>query len=93
MDLTWMAWTLPTAIFFATIAMILVVMTGLEIVWPTVERKGFMPMPTTRGDRLFLALLTAAFIHLGYVYGTDVETLWTPLGISVAVAVVILAFG
>ncbi len=93
MDLTWMAWTTPTAIFFAVIGAILVTMTALEIVRPTVERKGFMPMPTTRGDRLFLSLLTAAFIHLAYVYGTDAALLWTPLGISVAVAAVIMAFG
>ncbi len=37
----WMAWTLPTAIFFATIAAILVAMTVYEIKSPCVERKGF----------------------------------------------------
>lgn len=73
--LEWMAWTQPTAIFFAAIALMLMTMTALEVVWPTVERKGFWPMATTRGDRLFIGLLGAAFIHLGWLGFTDLP-LW-----------------
>lgn len=92
-DLEWMAWTTPTAIFFALIALMLVTMTILQIVWPTTERKGLLPIPTTRGDRLFLALLTAAFIHMAYAYGSDSETFWLPLGISVVTGMAMLRFG
>jgi predicted small integral membrane protein len=35
-DLSWMAWTVPTAIFFTVIALILVTFTILELRWPTV---------------------------------------------------------
>jgi predicted small integral membrane protein len=73
--LAWMVWTPPTAIFFAAIAAMLLVMTALQLVWPTVERKGFLPMPTTRGDRLFVALLGGAFIHLAWI-GLTVLPLW-----------------
>jgi predicted small integral membrane protein len=55
----WMAWTLPVAIFFTCIVLMLVGMTIWEIRSPTVMRKGFLPIPTTRGDRLFIGLLLA----------------------------------
>jgi predicted small integral membrane protein len=62
-----MYWTWPTAVFFGAIALLLVVMTILELARPTVERKGLLPIPTTRGDRLFIGLLGAAWIHLGWL--------------------------
>jgi predicted small integral membrane protein len=79
--LEWMAWTQPVAIFFTVIGLMLVVMTGLEVAWPTVERKGFLPMTTTRGDRLFIGLLGAAFIHLGWLGFTE-WPLWWGSGIA-----------
>jgi predicted small integral membrane protein len=64
---SWMVWTLPVAVFFSCIALMLVVMTVWEIKQPTTLRKGFLPLATTRGDRLFIGLLTAAFINLAFV--------------------------
>ena len=46
-------------------------MTVWELAQPTIERRGFLPMPTTRGDRLFIGLLGAAWIHLGWLMGTE----------------------
>ncbi|MBK6850164.1 MAG: DUF2160 domain-containing protein [Burkholderiales bacterium] len=63
----WMAWTLPVAVFFICIAMMLVGMTIWEIKSPTTLRKGFLPIATTRGDRLFIGLLSAAYLNLIYV--------------------------
>ena len=57
--MSWMVWTTPTAIFFSSIAAMLAGMTLWEILSPTVERKGFLPISTTRGDRLFIGLLSA----------------------------------
>jgi predicted small integral membrane protein len=68
-------------------------MTTLELIWPTHERRGLLPWATTRGDRLFLALLTAAFIHLGFLFFSDAETLQIPLAISVIWAALLLRFG
>ncbi len=62
--MNWMAWTAQTAVFFTGIAIGLVVMTVLELLRPTTLARGFLPMPTTRGDRFFISLLSAAFIHL-----------------------------
>ena len=63
----WMAWTTPVAVFFTCIVLMLIGMTVWEIRSPTVERKGFLPIATTRGDRLFIGLLTAAYINLVWV--------------------------
>ncbi|TPE46965.1 hypothetical protein FJM51_21025 [Amaricoccus solimangrovi] len=88
-----MAWTTPTAVFFACVALLLAGMTLLQIVRPTFERKGFLPIPTTRGDRLFIALMLAAFVHLGFVYATELESFWLPLGLSAALGLIILRRG
>ena len=63
----WMAWTLPVAIFFTSIVLMLFGMTIWEIKSPTVMRKGFLPIATTRGDRLFIGLLSAAYLNLAFV--------------------------
>ena len=63
----WMAWTLPVAVFFCCIALMLAGMTLWEIKSPTLERKGWLPIPTTRGDRLFIGLLSMAYVNLGFV--------------------------
>lgn len=90
--IAWMQWTLPTAIFFAVIASILLVMTIFEVVSPCVERKGFLPIATTRGDRLFIGLLSSAYIHLMFLGLTD-ASLWIALAISVVWVGVLLRWG
>ncbi|TBW54365.1 hypothetical protein EZI54_13905 [Marinobacter halodurans] len=90
--IAWMQWTLPTAIFFATIAAILLVMTVFEVVKPCVERKGFLPIATTRGDRLFIGLLSSAYIHLLFL-GLTEASLWIALAISVVWLGVLLRWG
>jgi predicted small integral membrane protein len=80
-NIAWMAWTLPTAIFFVLLSTTLAVMTWLAVAYPEAERVGILRIPTTRGDRLFISLIMTAIIHLlwiGFV-GTDpIATL--PLG-------------
>lgn len=71
--MAWMSWTLPTALFFAGIALILVGMTTWQAISPSIERKGFLPIETTRGDRLFIGLLSSAFIHLGFVALSEIS--------------------
>jgi predicted small integral membrane protein len=88
LDLSWMAWTVPTAIFFSVIALTLVTFTVLQIYWPTVERTGVLGIPTTRGDRLFVSLLGAAFIHLAWL-GLVGPGLWWALGLSLVYAVMV----
>lgn len=75
----WMVWTLPVAVFFSCIALMLVGMTVWEIKSPTTLRKGFLPIATTRGDRLFIGLLSAAYINLAFVGMAGWITQWLGL--------------
>ena len=84
--MSWMAWTELTVSFFSVIAVILTCMTVYEIKVPCIERKGFLPISTTRGDRLFIGLLTSAYIHLAFLALTELS-----LMISLALSVIWLA--
>ncbi|MBU2864660.1 DUF2160 domain-containing protein [Reinekea marina] len=88
----WMAWTTVTAGFFISIAVILIGMTIWEIKSPNVERKGFLPIATTRGDRLFIGLLSSAYIHLMYV-GFFEATLIIPLVFCIAWVASLIRWG
>jgi predicted small integral membrane protein len=80
-NIAWMAWTLPTAIFFALLAMTLIVMTWLAVAYPEAERVGVLRIPTTRGDRLFISLIMAAVIHLLWIGFVGTDTIATlPIG-------------
>jgi predicted small integral membrane protein len=63
----WMVWTTPVAVFFTCIALMLVGMTVWELKSPTTLRRGWLPLETTRGDRLFIGLLTAAYVNLIFI--------------------------
>jgi predicted small integral membrane protein len=87
MELTWMAWTWPTAAFFGFIALCLIAMTIWELALPGGSpRRGILGLETTRGDRLFIGLLGSAYIFLAWLalMGTP---LWGALGIAVVYAV------
>ncbi|MGO4198912.1 DUF2160 domain-containing protein [Rhizobium sp. YAF28] len=87
MSFSWMAWTLPTALFFLTILALLIGMSVWEYFSPGGSpRVGLLRFETTRGDRLFISLLGAAFIHLAWL-GLIGPNLWWALGISVIYAV------
>jgi predicted small integral membrane protein len=90
--LSWMAWTMPSALFFIGIVSLLLVMTVWEIRKPCVERKGWLPISTTRGDRLFIGLLSSAFVHLLFLGLTDLA-LWVAFGISVLLMAALLRWG
>jgi predicted small integral membrane protein len=90
--LNWMAWTMPSGLFFIGIASILLVMTIFEIRKPCVERKGWLPITTTRGDRLFIGLLSSAFIHLLFLGLSDLS-LWIALAMSALLMLILLRWG
>jgi predicted small integral membrane protein len=75
----WMAWTLPVAVFFCSIVVMLIGMTVWEIKSPTTLRRGWLPMETTRGDRLFIGLLSAAYLNLAFVAVSEKMMTWFDL--------------
>ncbi|WOI56827.1 DUF2160 domain-containing protein [Palleronia sp. LCG004] len=86
--MAWMAWTWPTAAFFVIIAAILGVMSYLAIRHPETPRRGVLGIETTRGDRLFIALLAAAFVNLAWLALVPVSQ-WGALLASLVLAAVI----
>ncbi|WP_166362790.1 DUF2160 domain-containing protein [Pseudomonas akapageensis] len=88
----WMAWTLPTAAFFTAIALLLVGMTFAELHSPCIERRGFLPIATTRGDRLFIGLLVSAWVHLLVIGVTD-WSLWVASLLSLLWLLIVLRWG
>jgi predicted small integral membrane protein len=93
----WMAWTTPVAIFFTCIVLMLIGMTAWEMKSPTTSRRGWLPMETTRGDRLFIGLLSAAYVNLAFVAVSEKLMTWLSLEnepsiwISFVVSMVVLA--
>jgi predicted small integral membrane protein len=92
MNLDWMYWTVPTAIFFITIFLMICGMLVWELISPTIERRGFLMIPTTRGTRFFLGLLGSAYIHLAWIAFTDL-TLWLAMLISAIWMAIVLIWG
>ena len=93
-NFAWMAWTLPTAIFFVMMALTLGAMTWLAAAYPEAERVGVLRIPTTRGDRLFISLVLAAVIHLLWIAFVGADTLLTlPIGEGVEISSLWLATG
>ncbi|HEX7637366.1 MAG TPA: DUF2160 domain-containing protein [Burkholderiaceae bacterium] len=100
---SWMEWTLPVAIFFVCIGVMLVGMTIWEIRSPTTLRRGFLPIATTRGDRLFIGLMLAAWVNLGFVgMGEKLMTwfdlsqepsVWWSFGVSMALLALVMRKG
>jgi len=89
MDLSWMAWTWQTAVFFACIALALAGMSVWEWLSPGgAPRRGILAINTTRGDRLFISLLLAAYIHLIWLAATSAP-LWGATVTALIVAAIV----
>ncbi|MDR7296807.1 putative small integral membrane protein [Pelomonas aquatica] len=99
----WMAWTLPVAVFFCSIVLMLIGMTVWELKSPTTSRRGWLPLETTRGDRLFVGLLAAAYVNLAFValsekmvawFGlVDEPSIWISFVLSMALLALIMRKG
>ncbi len=88
----WMAWTFETAVFWIVIALLLAGMAVWE--WRSPgggPRRGVLRLTTTRGDRLFISLLAAGYIHLLWLalFGTP---LWGATVVSVVLALLVFRF-
>jgi predicted small integral membrane protein len=99
----WMAWTVPVAVFFSCIVLMLIGMTIWEIKSPTTLRRGWLPIATTRGDRLFIGLMAAAWVNLGFVavsekamtwFNLEQEpSIWISAGVSALILILIMRKG
>ncbi|MEO3790938.1 DUF2160 family membrane protein [Nonomuraea sp. B10E15] len=90
--LDWMVWTVPTALVFAGLAVLLIAMTVWGRISPPVARRGFLRIETDRGDRLYIGLISAAVVLAGWIAITDLS-MWLALGCALLVAVAIGIWG
>jgi predicted small integral membrane protein len=80
----WMAWTPATLAFFVSVFAAIALMGLLEWRAPGgAPRHGVLGLETTRGDRLFISLLGAAYIFLGWL-GLFSTPLWGAAGLAIA---------
>jgi predicted small integral membrane protein len=91
-NLTWMAWTWPTAAFFVFVFGSIAAMG----VWEYFDaggnpRRGVLGLRTTRGDRLFISLLGSAYILLGWLalFGMP---LWGAGAVCLAYTVIVFRY-
>jgi len=90
--LAWMEWTVPTAIFCGTIILIVIGMTVWQTVSPSLERRGFLPIPTTPGDRLFIGILSGVYIFFAWISLIKLS-LWILLALVVFWILVVMIWG
>jgi predicted small integral membrane protein len=84
--LEWMVWTSGTVIFAIAVFVGLLAITALAIAFPSAPRKGFLPIRTARGDRIYISLLTTGLVMVLWIIMTD-----RPLMVGLAVAVVVVS--
>ena len=92
LDLSWMAWTVPTVIFFAVIFTLIAIMGAWERARPgAAPRIGILRIETMRGDRLFLSLLASAFATLTYLNLIG-PPLWGALAVNAVIFLLVFRF-
>ncbi len=92
LSLGWMAWTWQTAAFCIFIGLLLVGMMVWEWRSPGgAPRHGVLRIDTTRGDRLFISILLAAYVHLAWL-GLIGTPLWGATVLALALAVLVFRY-
>jgi predicted small integral membrane protein len=92
MNLEWMAWTPVTAAFFIAIGLLLLGMGIWQAISPTTERRGILPIKTTRGDRLFIGLLGSGYITIAWI-GLISLSLWFIIPVLIIFIALVIRYG
>jgi len=72
----WMMWTWQSALFFVFVFGSITFTTVWTVLKPSPGRKGFLPISTTGGDRLFLGLVGALAVLFLWMAFTDKSLAW-----------------
>lgn len=90
--LDWMVWTSGTVVFAIAVFAGLLTITALAIAFPSSPRKGFLPIRTARGDRIYISLLSTGLVMVLWIIMTD-RPLMVGLAVAVVVAIPIIRWG
>lgn len=66
-NLGWMYWTWPSALLFCGLFLTIAGLGIRDHFAPSYARRGFLPIATTRGDRLFVGILVIIAIHVAWI--------------------------
>ena len=92
--LNWMHWTWQSAVGFGLLFAMLAGLTVLDRYRPGYERKGWLPMRTTRGDRVFIAVAWFLFLVFAWQkYLPDKVAAWVVIAAGLAMGIVIVRRG
>ncbi len=91
--ISWMYWTVPSVIGFSLLFGMLLFLTFLDIKKPSYPTKGFLPMPTTRGDRVFISIAGFFMLIFIWLYAAPDLTHWIAVIAAIINAVIILRWG
>ena len=80
----WMQWNIPSAIFFIALFLTLFGMAIWDGRRPSIRRKGFLPIDTTRGERFFISIITAMGIFILWFAFFKGSLLWIPVLLAAA---------
>jgi predicted small integral membrane protein len=90
--LEWMYWTIGTSLFVVGVVAFLTAVTLLGILVPSTPRKGFLPIETARGDRIYIGLLGTGLILILLIALSDLS-LTLGLGIAAVWVVAVVGWG
>ena len=93
MGVQWMHWNVASAIAFVCMFGLIVGLNVWHSISPGYARKGFLPMPTTRGERVFLALLVFFGTSLLWLAFMSEFTIYWSLLISGSLVFIITRWG
>lgn len=82
----WMHWTMPTLFFVGAILLMLVVLSFWDARDPGWARQGVLPIETSRGDRVFMSILTTGILFCLWLYFVGTTAIWGVLVAGAAAA-------
>lgn len=88
----WMYWTVPTLLFLGFILTMLAVLSFWDAKDPGWAQQGILPIETTRGDRVFMSILTTGIFFCFWLYFIGTSAIWGVLVAGAAAAVGIINF-
>jgi predicted small integral membrane protein len=89
----WMLWTVPSAIAFGLIVALIIVVNIVDVFAPGYSRKGFLPIATTRGDRLYISLVSAVLAFLLWMKFVPANGLIYSLAVVLPLFLVLMIWG
>jgi predicted small integral membrane protein len=81
-DTSWMYWTWQSGLTLGGLFAAIALMGIWDGIAPSVPRKGFLPIRTTRGDRFFIGIISLIAVFLIWLGIAGDTALWIPLAIS-----------